>query len=104
MQVVIGVVLNPISNELFTTVRGGGAHRNGASIAVTDTADLGSALVATEVNFRGCCGWRYVGCLKDPTGACSVTSGTAELSTMLICTKSGSAQARSSKHSMARTA
>eukprot|EP00208_Stichococcus_sp_RCC1054_P003083 CAMPEP_0206149766 /NCGR_PEP_ID=MMETSP1473-20131121/37949_1 /ASSEMBLY_ACC=CAM_ASM_001109 /TAXON_ID=1461547 /ORGANISM="Stichococcus sp, Strain RCC1054" /LENGTH=290 /DNA_ID=CAMNT_0053547247 /DNA_START=251 /DNA_END=1123 /DNA_ORIENTATION=+ len=48
-EVVVGVVLNPISDELFTAVRGGGAHRNGIPIHVTDTAEIGCALIATEV-------------------------------------------------------
>lgn len=49
-QVVVGVVHNPILGETFTAVRGRGAQLNGQPISVTEEADLGSALVATEVS------------------------------------------------------
>lgn len=48
-QVVVSVVHNPILGETFTAVRGRGAQLNGQPISVSEEADLGSALVATEV-------------------------------------------------------
>lgn len=44
---VIGVVLDPNRDEVFTATRGGGAFLNGRPIAVTERADLATALVAT---------------------------------------------------------
>ena len=44
---VLGVIHNPLMNETFTAVRGGGAHLDGESIRVSDRSDLSSALVAT---------------------------------------------------------
>lgn len=44
---VAGVIFDPNRGETFTATRGGGAFRNGAPIAVTKRADLGTALVAT---------------------------------------------------------
>lgn len=49
LQVVVGVVHNPILGETFTAVRGRGALLNGQAITTSGESDLGSALVATEV-------------------------------------------------------
>jgi myo-inositol-1(or 4)-monophosphatase len=46
-----GVVLNPLSGDLYTAIRGGGAKKNGVPIAVSGAASLKEALVAT--------GWPY---------------------------------------------
>jgi myo-inositol-1(or 4)-monophosphatase len=48
---VVGVVRDPIHGERFSAVRGAGATRNGEPIAVSDEADLGSALVATGFGY-----------------------------------------------------
>jgi len=43
----LGVVLDPTRHELFTAVRGGGAHLNGQPIHVSETAELIDAVVTT---------------------------------------------------------
>ena len=43
----VGVVVNPIAREMFSAVRGQGAHLNGKPIHVSPTAKLASSLVAT---------------------------------------------------------
>eukprot|EP00884_Botryococcus_braunii_P021397 jgi/Botrbrau1/7941/Bobra.9_2s0099.1 len=48
-QVKVGVVYNPILEETYTAVKGQGAFLNGEQIHVSETADLGDALVATEL-------------------------------------------------------
>lgn len=48
-QVVVGVVYNPILDELYTAMRGKGAFLNGEPIRVSDCPDLGSALIITEI-------------------------------------------------------
>jgi len=45
------VVLNPLSGDLYTAVRGEGAKKNGAPIAVSDASSLKDALIAS--------GWPY---------------------------------------------
>lgn len=45
----MGVVYNPILDELYTAVRGQGAFLNSEPIHVSDCTDLGSALVITEI-------------------------------------------------------
>ena len=49
LQVVVGIVENPILSETFTALRGRGALRNGEPISSSPESDLGSALIATEV-------------------------------------------------------
>jgi myo-inositol-1(or 4)-monophosphatase len=46
-QPVLGVVYDPMRDELFTAVRGGGARLNGRPVRVSATADLTDALVST---------------------------------------------------------
>ncbi|KAK9842473.1 hypothetical protein WJX81_001652 [Elliptochloris bilobata] len=48
-KVVVGVVYNPVMRELFTAVAGRGARLNGAPICVSRAAELGAALLVTEV-------------------------------------------------------
>ncbi|GAB4341136.1 MAG: inositol monophosphatase family protein [Candidatus Abyssubacteria bacterium] len=43
----VGAVYDPTRNELFTAVRGSGAHLNGKRISVSQTSDLDNALIAT---------------------------------------------------------
>ncbi len=46
-EAVVGVVADPLHRDEFTAIRGRGAQRNGAPIAVSDKSDLATALVAT---------------------------------------------------------
>ncbi len=46
-----GVVLNPVSGDVYTAVRGGGARKNGKPIAVSDASALKDSLIAA--------GWPY---------------------------------------------
>src|SRR5690606_7580531 len=43
----VGVVYNPVADEMFSAVRGEGATLNGTPIHVTDAADLSQCLLAT---------------------------------------------------------
>lgn len=44
---VVGVVFDPLRQELFDAVRGGGAHLNGTAIHVSTTSSLDEGLLAT---------------------------------------------------------
>lgn len=46
-EVVLGMVLDPLRDELFTARRGQGAYLNGRRIQVRQVADLQTALIAT---------------------------------------------------------
>jgi inositol-phosphate phosphatase/L-galactose 1-phosphate phosphatase len=49
VQVVVGVVYNPILEELYTAVRGKGSYLNGEQIHTSPCKELGSALIISEV-------------------------------------------------------
>ena len=44
---VVGVIYDPVRDELFDAARGTGARRNGAPIRVSDQTDLSQALIGT---------------------------------------------------------
>ena len=46
-EIVLGVVYNPILDELYTAEKGCGAHVNGNPIHVTETTQLGKSLLAS---------------------------------------------------------
>jgi myo-inositol-1(or 4)-monophosphatase len=46
-EIILGVVYNPILDELFTAEKGCGAYMNGVSIHVSDTNALGKSLLAS---------------------------------------------------------
>lgn len=46
-EVILGVVFDPMRNELFVAEKGKGARLNGRKILVTSTADLSHSLLAT---------------------------------------------------------
>jgi myo-inositol-1(or 4)-monophosphatase len=46
-QPVVGVVYNPITNELFTATKNGGAHLNGVPLQVSSVRALSHSLLAT---------------------------------------------------------
>ena len=51
-EMVVGVVFNPLSGELFSAMAGHGAFLNGQPIQVTDNARLEQCLLATGFPFR----------------------------------------------------
>lgn len=50
-QPIVGAVLNPARDEMYTAVRGGGALRDGRPVRVSDAATLGKTLIG--------CGFYY---------------------------------------------
>ncbi|CAI5483792.1 unnamed protein product [Closterium sp. Yama58-4] len=61
--VVVGVVFNPILNEMFTAMRGHGAMLNDEPIHASSQTHMGSALLATEIGTK-----RDVGTVAGLTG------------------------------------
>ncbi len=51
-ETVAAMVLNPVSGELFSAHKGGGAKLNGEPIAVSATGDLSRALLATGFPYQ----------------------------------------------------
>eukprot|EP01094_Clydonella_sp_ATCC50884_P004344 TRINITY_DN13372_c0_g1_i1.p1 TRINITY_DN13372_c0_g1~~TRINITY_DN13372_c0_g1_i1.p1 ORF type:complete len:295 (+),score=101.37 TRINITY_DN13372_c0_g1_i1:18-902(+) len=50
-QPVVGVVFNPMVDELFTATRGGGAFLNNKPIHVSECASIDQAVIATNVGY-----------------------------------------------------
>jgi myo-inositol-1(or 4)-monophosphatase len=48
----VGVVYDPVRDELFSAVRGGGAFLNGEAIRANDVSDLRASIVITGFNHR----------------------------------------------------
>jgi myo-inositol-1(or 4)-monophosphatase len=48
----IGITYDPVHDELYTARRGGGAHRNGKTIAVSGTDDPKKAVVGATFSFK----------------------------------------------------
>ncbi|MGA3299141.1 MAG: inositol monophosphatase family protein, partial [Candidatus Acidiferrales bacterium] len=89
---IVGVVFNPVSDELFSTMRGAGAFLNGKPVHVSTIEKLSTSLVATgfPTHKRGDNGnihyyWQYTlrshGVRRDGSAAldlCSVACGRFE--------------------------
>ena len=48
----VGVILNPVSGELFSAIRGQGAKLNGHTISVTQTASVAESLLVTGFSYK----------------------------------------------------
>jgi len=51
-KLTLGVIYNPILDELYTAVRGGGAFCNGQPIHVSETDDIGVSLLVTGFPYK----------------------------------------------------
>jgi myo-inositol-1(or 4)-monophosphatase len=52
-EIVAGVILDPIKNEMFVCEKGGGAFLNDRRLRVSARKSLGESLLATGIPFRG---------------------------------------------------
>jgi len=48
----VGLIYNPVTDELFSAVKGGGAFLNGEAIRVSDTADVERARICVGFSYR----------------------------------------------------
>ncbi|GBC59073.1 inositol-phosphate phosphatase [Desulfonema ishimotonii] len=83
-RVVVGVVLNPVSGELFTAVSGKGAHLNGRPIRVSQTETVSEGLLVTgfPYNFKEIFSeviGRFARCLKASRGVRRLGSAALDL-------------------------
>ena len=47
--IAVGIVYDPLREEMFTAVRGGGANLNGRSIKVSSSQHLRTSLISTQI-------------------------------------------------------
>ncbi|MFP4445408.1 MAG: inositol monophosphatase family protein [Desulfosudaceae bacterium] len=83
-RVIVGIVLNPVTGELFTATRGGGARQNGRPITVSATRRLDEALLVTgfPYNFaeiRQAVVKRFFNCLEAAQGVRRLGSAALDL-------------------------
>ncbi len=50
-EVVVGVVYNPVLDELYHAIKGGGAFLNNKPIKVAEATSIDKAVVATNVGY-----------------------------------------------------
>ena len=50
-EVVLGVIYDPVRDELFTAEKGGGAWANGSRLWVSETSKLGQALLGCDLGY-----------------------------------------------------
>ena len=58
-ETVAAVVLNPVMGELFSAIKGGGAHLNGNPITVSSTSELSKTLLATGFPYQIGESWQH---------------------------------------------
>ncbi|KAL7720362.1 Inositol-1-monophosphatase [Entamoeba marina] len=51
-HVVIGIVYNPLQEELFTSIRGRGSYMNGKQIHVSQTSTINQAVIGTNPGYQ----------------------------------------------------
>jgi myo-inositol-1(or 4)-monophosphatase len=82
-DIAAGVVLNPITGELFTAVKGEGAELNGIPIHVSETTSLSESLLVTgfpyNVNDMKPLQARFFNCLKASQGIRRLGSAALDL-------------------------
>lgn len=65
-EIVAGVVLDPLRDDLFCAVRGGGARRNGQAMRVSDREGLEGSFLATGYPWRARAALdEYLGAFRD---------------------------------------
>lgn len=79
----LGIVLNPITGELFTAVKGEGAELNGKPINVSETASLSESLLVTGFPYNvkniESIQARFFNCLKPSQGIRRLGSAALDL-------------------------
>lgn len=83
-DIVMGIVLNPITGELFTAIKGHGAELNGQTINVSNTKEVSESLLVTgfPYNFKTIIDplmTRFLNCLKASQGIRRLGSAALDL-------------------------
>lgn len=82
-QLVVGIIYNPATNELFTSRRGYGAYLNGEPIQVSGATALSSSVIGHEITLINVASWRDKN-IKRVYKLGSVAAGTRCLATAAL--------------------
>ncbi|UYN99781.1 MAG: inositol monophosphatase [Devosia sp.] len=88
-QTMCGLVYNPVSDEMFTTVKGGGAYLNGEKLSVSSSQDVGLMVVGTGLPtpnlslHKGA--YERLDAIRAPIGAVRVVGSAANSCAYVAC-------------------
>lgn len=88
-QTVCGALYNPVSDEMFTAIKGQGAFLNGKQLHVSEKTDVGQMMVGTGLptsrlhSFDGF--YQRLETLRDPIGAVRIVGSSANSCAYVAC-------------------
>jgi myo-inositol-1(or 4)-monophosphatase len=88
-ETVCGALYNPVADEMFTAIRGGGAYLNGERLTVSRRSEIGLLAVGTGLptsnlfTFPGA--YRRLEAIRDPIGAVRIVGSSANSCAYVAC-------------------
>ncbi len=88
-ETVAGALYNPVADEMFTAIRGAGAHLNGARLRVSEKTDVGMMAIGTGLpihrlhSFEGY--YARLERIRDPIGAIRIVGSSANSCAHVAC-------------------
>jgi myo-inositol-1(or 4)-monophosphatase len=88
-ETVAGALLNPVRDEMFTALRGGGAHLNGERLRVSDRGEVGTMAIGTGLptpNLHSFAGYyARLERIRAPVGAVRIVGSSANSCAHVAC-------------------
>ena len=88
-ETVAGALYNPVADEMFTAIRGAGAHLNGERLRVSEKTDVGMMAIGTGLpihrlhSFEGY--YARLERIRDPIGAIRIVGSSANSCAHVAC-------------------
>jgi myo-inositol-1(or 4)-monophosphatase len=88
-ETVAGALYNPVAGEMFTAIRGAGAHLNGARLKVSEKTEVGMMAIGTGLpihrlhSFEGY--YARLERIRDPIGAIRIVGSSANSCAHVAC-------------------
>jgi myo-inositol-1(or 4)-monophosphatase len=88
-ETVAGALYNPVADEMFTAIRGAGAHLNGARLQVSEKTEVGMMAIGTGLpihrlhTFEGY--YARLERIRDPIGAIRIVGSSANSCAHVAC-------------------
>jgi myo-inositol-1(or 4)-monophosphatase len=84
-----GALYNPVADEMFTAISGGGAYLNGARLRVSDSTDVGLMCIGTGLPFPGLHSfdgyYARLEQIRSPIGAIRIVGSSANSCAHVAC-------------------